>query len=167
MAKFVVAQALGACLLLAACGQPASKSAEKAPQAAPPAAASPAPAPVAAATADWSSLNGLVGKYPPDSKLFEDSPIVPGLKALLGDKFDTFKINTQTSGPLQNENGVLFVTGNKPHNGGSDQAYLLIDPATQAMEVGLWEAGKLGVFTTPGAKLAKPKDVQTMLANAG
>ena len=158
MTRFVVVQVLGACLVLAACGQPAGKPAEKA--------AAPAAAPVAAAPADWSSLEGLVGKYPADSKLFEDSPIVPGLKALLGERFETFKVNTQTSGPLQKD-GVLFVTGNKPHNGGADQAYLLIDPATQAMEVGLWEAGKLSVFTTPGAKLAKPKDVQTMLANAG
>lgn len=156
MTKFVVAQVLGACLVLAACGQPADKPAEKV--------AVPA-APVAAAPSDWSSLEGLVGKYPVDSKLFEDSPIVPGLKALLGDRLETFKINTQTSGPLQKD-GVLFVTGNKPHNGGSDQAYLMVDPATQAMEVGLWEAGKLSVFTTPGAKLVKPKDIQTMLANA-
>lgn len=159
MTKFVVAQVLGACLVLAACDQPAGKRAEKAAE---PAQA----APVAIVPADWSSLEGLVGKYPADSKLFEDSPIVPGLKALLGDRFETFKINIQTSAPLQKD-GVLFVTGNKPHNGGSDQAYLLIDPATQAMEVGLWEAGKLSVFTTPGAKLGKPKDVQTMLTNAG
>jgi hypothetical protein len=159
MTKFVVAQVLGACLVLAACDQSAGKPAEKAAE---PAQA----APVAIVRADWSSLEGLVGKYPADSKLFEDSPIVPALKALLGDRFETFKFNTQTSGPLQKD-GVLFVTGNKPHNGGSDQAYLLVDPATQAMEVGLWEAGKLSVFTTPGATLTKPKDVQTMLANAG
>ena len=157
MAKFIIAPALGACLLLAACGQPAQQPPETPP---PAVAAAEAPTP-----GDWSGLEALVGKYPGESKLFEDSPIVPALKALLGDKFETFKANTQTSGPLKRD-GVLFVTGNKDDQGGSDQAYLLIDPAIQAMEVGLWEAGKLSVFTTPGAKLVKPKDVQTMLANA-
>jgi len=158
MPKLIVAQALGACLFLAACGQPAQQPAETPPPA--------TAAPVAAAPGDWSGLDALVGKYPGESRLFEDSPIVPELRALLGDKFETFKANTQTSGPLKRD-GVLFVTGNKDDQGRSDQAYLLIDPAIQAMEVGLWEAGKLSVFTTPGAKLAKPKDVQTMLANAG
>lgn len=158
MAKLIVVQAIGACLLLAGCGQPAERAAESA-------AAPSAPAAPVAAPADWSGLNALVGKYPAESRLFEDSPIIPGLKGLLGDRFETFKTNTQTSGPLKKD-GVLFVTGNKPDQGGSDQAYLLIDPATHAMEVGLWEAGKLSVFTTPGAKLVKPKDVQTMLSNA-
>lgn len=159
------AQVLAACLVLvAACGRADQKTAEKAPAPAPEAAPAPAPA---APPADWASLDGLVGKYPPESRIFEDSAVAPQLKTLLGPKLDVLKTNTQTSGPLQKEGGVYYLTGNKQHEGGSNEAYVLIDPATKALEVGLREDGKLTVYTTPGAQIAKPKDVQTMLANAG
>lgn len=150
--------ALGACVSLAACGQPAQKAAEKAPEAAPA-----APAPVAVTA--WPGLDALVGKYPQD--FLETSPITADLKALLGDKFAVLKINTQTASPLQTQDGVYYFSGNKAHEGGSEEAYVLADPATKALEVGLREKGKLSVYTTPGAKIAKPKDVQTLLSNAG
>lgn len=151
-------QVLAACLTLAACGQPQQKAEEKAAQA-----PAPAPAPQAA---DWASLEGLVGKYPSESRVFEDSAVAPELSTLLGPKLEVLKTNTQTSGPLNKEGGVYYLTGNKQHEGGLNEAYVLIDPATKAIEVGLREAGKLRVYTTPGANIAKPKDVQTMLANA-
>lgn len=150
--------ALGACAALAACGQPAQK-------ATPPAEDTTAAAPVApAATAAWPGLEGLVGKYPAD--FLDDSPITADLKTLLGDKFATLKINTQTSGPLQSEAGVYYLIGNKAHEGGVEDAYVLADPASRGLEVGLREKGQLTVYTTPGAKIAKPKDVQTVLSNA-
>lgn len=157
------AQVLTACLVLAACGRADQKTAEQAPAPAPEAAPAPAPA---APPADWASLDGLVGKYPPESRIFEDSAVAPQLKTLLGPKLDVLKTNTQTSGPLQKEGGIYYLTGNKQHEGGSNEAYVLIDPATKALEVGLREDGKLTVYTTSVTKIAKPKDVQTMLANA-
>lgn len=153
---------LGACLTLAACGQPQQKAQEEAASA-PAAAPAPAPAPPAA---DWASLEGLIGKYPPESRIFEDSAVAPELNTLLGPKLEVLKTNTQTSGPLKKEGGVYYLTGNKQHEGGSNEAYVLIDPATKAIEVGLRENGTLSVHATPGATIAKPKDVQTMLANA-
>src|SRR3546814_19385385 len=69
-------------------------------------------------------------------------------------------------GPLTEDNGVLWTSGNKAHQGGVDAAYLLIDPATHQLEAGLWEKGALKTYASPGAPIAKPADVQTLLANA-
>ena len=149
--------ALGACAALAACGQPAQKAAQ-------PQAEETGTAPAPAAVAAWPGLDALLGKYP--SEFLDDSPITADLKTLLGDKFATLKTNTQTAGPLQTEGGVYYLIGNKAHEGGIEDAYVLADPATKGLEVGLREQGRLTVHTTPGAKIAKPKDVQTMLSNA-
>lgn len=117
-------------------------------------------------TGDWGSLTGLVGQYPRDSRLIEASVITPALKALLGDGFQVFQANMQTQGPLQSEGAVLFTSGNKPHQGGIDAAYLLIEPTSRALEIGLWEGGKLTTYKTPGADIAKPADIRTMIDNA-
>ncbi|WP_312219173.1 hypothetical protein [Brevundimonas sp.] len=151
-----------AALTLAACNQP-----EATPPAETPAApVEIAPAPTDAAVSDWSALNAQVGKYPNETKLLEDSAITADLKTLLGAKFDVLATNMQTQAPLQKDGPVLFTSGNKQHEGGVNAAYLLIDPAAKALEVGLWEGGKLTTYKTPGSNIAKPKDVQTMISNA-
>ncbi len=123
------------------------------------------PSPTANASA-WAGLGNDVGKYPRDIGLFETSPITGDLKALLGDEFDIFKTNMEVQGTLSEEGGVLWTSGNKPHEGGSDAAYLLIDPAAEQLEVGLWHDGDFHTYTSPGAAIPKPTDVQTMIDNA-
>lgn len=157
--------------VIGACGQ----SAQQTPAAAPPAAASSpsaAAAPPAAADApakpavpSWGSLDAWVGKYPYESNLFEQSPISADLKQLLGDRFAVFQTNMKVSGPLSEEHGVLYVSGNKPHEGGGEQAYLLIEPATHRLEVGLWQERKLSVLRSNGA-IAPPQDVKSMIENS-
>ncbi|MGH7028101.1 hypothetical protein [Brevundimonas sp.] len=150
--------------LVAACSQPAPAPTED--KAAEPASAASTPPPAATpAATGWASLDGLVGQYPRDSKLLDDSVVVADLKTLLGDKFETLKTNMQTQSPLQREGAVLFTSGNKAHEGGVNAAYVLIDPATKALEVGLWEGGKLTTYKTPGSDLAKPTDIKTMIGN--
>lgn len=149
-------------LTLAACSQPESTPPAETP-AAPAESASPTND---AAASDWSALNAQVGKYPNETKLLADSPITADLKTLLGSKFDVLATNMQTQSPLEKDGAVLFTSGNKPHEGGTNAAYLLIDPAAKALEVGLWEGGKLTTYKTPGSNIAKPKDVQTMISNA-
>jgi hypothetical protein len=119
----------------------------------------------AAAMADWSSLDALVGRYPHENHVIDRSVITPALRALLGDKMAVLETNLEVAAPLQREGAVLFLSGNKAHEGGSDAAYLLIDPALNALEVGLWEHGRLTTYKTRGSALAKPRDVQTMIAN--
>lgn len=161
LAKF--AMRLGTAVLagaVGACGQ----SSRETPVAAPPPQTAP-PAAVAPAPQAWGPLDAWVGKYPAESALFEQSPISADLKQLLGDRLAVFQDNMKVSGPLSEENGVLYVSGNKPHEGGSEQAYLLIEPATRRLEVGLWQARKLSVLRSNGA-IAPPQDVKSMIENS-
>ena len=119
-----------------------------------------------AGAADWSSLDTFVSKNPIESGLLDRSPISSDLEALLGDKTAVLKTNLETSSPLEREGSTLFTSGNKAHEGGSDAAYLLIDPAAKALEVGLWQKGKLSVYKTPGSDIAKPKDIRTLISNS-
>lgn len=121
---------------------------------------------VTPASGEWTELEAKIGETPSQSGLFDNSVITPALKTLLGDKFETFKTNMEVQGPLTQDGKLLWTSGNKQHAGGSDMAYLIIDPATKALEVGIWETGKLTTYQTEGANLAKPADIQTMISNA-
>ena len=124
--------------------------------------------PVAGAplTGDLASLQGSIDKYPNETGLFENSVITGPLQTLLGSKFDTFKKNMEVQSPLGRDGNVLYASGNKQGEGGSNAAYLLIDTTTKAMEVGLWENGKLTTYPAQGSTIAKPADIRTMIANA-
>lgn len=162
MRPVLITLASALALSAAACGSPENK--DSVAQSAAPAESPSAPAPDAA-TANWASLDGLVGQYPRDSKLIEDSVITADLKTLMGAKYETLQANMATQSPLERDGSVLYTSGNKAHEGGVNAAYILIDPAQKAMEVGLWEGGKLTTYTSHGANLTKPKDIQTMIAN--
>lgn len=154
----------GASMMLMACGDNAASLAP----AEPPQAiqdAKPAATPQTI-SGEWASLQTAIGKYPSQSGVLENSVLVAPLKTLLGDKFDAFKTNLQVESPLEQDGDILYLSGNKPHQGGSDAAYLLINPQSKALEVGLWQAGKLEVLKTPDSDLRKPTDIQTMISNA-
>lgn len=153
--RFRRAALICAVALLAGCGaspQPGAASGGAAAQAAP-------------KPADWSALEASVGRYPADIRLYDDSPLSADLTKLLGTHAAAFRANMQVSGPLQKEGATLYVTGNKPHEGGSDAAYLLIDPVSRSLEVGLWEQGQFTILHGGMAALTRPKDVETMIAN--
>ena len=154
------ALALGSAALLTACGKPA---ADATAPAAPPAAAPGAPA----VAGDWASLSSAVGKTPSQSGLLENSAISADLRSLVTSRIDALKANLQVGTPLQRDaaTGVLYTTGTSQNGAGMNQAYILIDPATRALEVGLWEGGELSIYKTMGSNIAKPPAVQTMLTN--
>jgi len=147
--------AMLAALALSACDKPAPAVDNAQP-------AAEAPALQEAAAEDWTALRASIDKYPSEVGLFEKSPISEPLKVLLGDRFAAFVANMEVEGPLQEENGILYTSGNKAHEGGIEGAYLLIDPATRQLDVGLWEKGKPTHF---GTDLAKPKDIQAFISN--
>lgn len=118
------------------------------------------------AQSDWTSLDALVGRGPIESGLLDNSAVSSDLVRLLGDKLAVLKTNLQTASPLERQGQVIFASGNKPHAGGLDAAYILIDPAAKALEVGLWQGGKLSTYKTPGSNIAKPRDIQTLIANS-
>lgn len=115
----------------------------------------------------WASLGPKVGQYPSQIGLFTKSAVVDDLRALLGEaRLQTLQQNFETASPLQRDGTVLFTSGNRAHEGGSEAAYLLLDQAHKAVEVGLWTNGALSVYKTPGSHIRKPADIRTMIANS-
>ncbi len=114
--------------------------------------------------AGWQQLEKQVGKYPTETSLYSKGMVAERLRALLGDKLSVFNANMQVSSPLQKD-GVYYASGNKPHESGSEMAYLLLDPGSKEMEVGLVENGKLTVYRDGKTEIARPQDIRNMLSN--
>lgn len=120
------------------------------------------PVAVPGTPAEWTNLASLVGRD--DVDLFDKGAVAAALRARLGAKMDVLKTNLQVVGPLQRQGSLYYVTGNAPHQGGEEQAYVLIDPARRAVQVGLWEKGKLTVYApATGARIPVPADIRKML----
>lgn len=113
---------------------------------------------------DWTVLEKQVGQYPRDSGLFDKPPLAAPLKALLGKDLAKFKRFMDTQGPLQ-QDGLLFVTGNKRHAAQDGAAYLLIDVSQRKLEAGLIENGLLKVYASEGTPLPTPAEVRTFIGN--
>lgn len=113
---------------------------------------------------DWTVLEKQIGQYPRDSGLFDKPPLAAPLKALLGKDLAKFKRFMDTQGPLQ-QDGLLFVTGNKRHAAQDGAAYLLIDVSQRKLEAGLIENGLLKVYASEGTPLQTPAEVRTFIGN--
>lgn len=118
--------------------------------------------------ADWSNLPSLVGRYPgsyaaDNIDLFDKGDIASALRAALGDRMEILKANLSVVGPLERTGNYYYVMGNAQHRGGEDQAYILIDAARRAVQIGLWERGKLKVYSPGNGRLSVPPAIQMML----
>jgi hypothetical protein len=144
----------------------------------PGAAISPAPAPAAAPAAptlvtppesypsELAALRPLVGRYPREIDLWNREPLAGRLRALLGEKLETFARNTEVQGPLLEEQGILYVTGNRQHSGGSDAAALVVDLRRDAVWVWLLVGGESEAFLDRDVEVELPADVRIVLENA-
>lgn len=129
------------------------------------------PASVAGTPLDWTNLAAMVGRYPgsysrDNIDLFGRGSIAAALRAAVGPKMAVLKANLVTISPLKRQGNLYYITGNAPHRGGEDQAYVLIDAARRAVQVGLWEKGKLTVYAPSSGRLSAPPDIAKMLANS-
>lgn len=142
-----------------------------------PAATPASPQPEAAVTvqgipAEWNNLANLVGKYPGEfSKdnidIFDKGAVAATLKMLIGPKMAIFQRNLSAVSPLQRAGRYFYLSGNAPHQGGVEQAYLMIDPARREVQVGLWERGKLTVYSpASGTRLSVAPEIKKMLDNS-
>lgn len=105
------------------------------------------------------------GQYPRDSKLWEDPVLLPRLQQLLGDDLAVFLTNMQVQGPLQQEDGVYFVTGNEAHEGGHNMAVFVADPAREQIQVWLAVGGEPRTYVEKKPALTYPSEVLTLLNN--
>jgi hypothetical protein len=160
-------------LLPCACG-----GREEAPPAAPPLqpvaeAEAPAAAPAEPASAGappaaegLAALRPLAGRYPHEVDLWQREPLAGRLRALLGEeRFAVLLGNLEVTGPLGEEDGVLYVTGNKAHQGGVDAAAVVIDPRQDVIWVWMLVAGRPEAVAERDVELVVPEDVRITLEN--
>lgn len=115
---------------------------------------------------ELAALRPLVGRYPRDVDLWNREPLAGRLHTLLDERFATFVANTEVQGPLLEEDGILYVTGNKAHSGGSDAAALVMDLRRDAVWVWLLADGEAEAFLDRDVEVELPADVRIVLQNA-
>ncbi|WP_089214225.1 hypothetical protein [Sphingopyxis indica] len=126
-----------------------------------------APPPAPAVPLDWTNLASLEGQYQGGFDAFDAGPVAAVIRSLMGPKLGTLKANLQVGGPLNREGGLYYFSGNAPHRGGEDQAYVLIDPRRRAVQVGLWERGSLKIYLAGSTtRLPLPRDIAAMVAKS-
>lgn len=114
------------------------------------------------------SLKQYVGTYPSDSNVsfLEQGVLAERLKQLLGKDYATLLSNLRTVSPLTEDAGRWFITGNRPHEGGTEAAAVVVDAPKNAVRVWMLHEGKTTEYQDPhGADIPWPRDVQTMLNN--
>lgn len=112
---------------------------------------------------EWSNLAQAAdanGHY----DMFDRGGISSVLKNLLGAKVAALENNLSVSTPLSRAGNIYYMSGNAERRGGYDMAYVLLDPAQRAAEVGLWEGGKLTLYRTLGRRITLPADIVRMRA---
>ena len=119
-------------------------------------------------TEGLASLQQYVGTYPSDNttSFLEQGVLADRLKQLLGADYANFLLNMRTVGPLTQVGTQWFITGNRPHEGGMEEAALVIDAPQNAIRVWMLHDGKVKEWIDPaGAQVPWPQDVQTMIDN--
>ena len=111
------------------------------------------------------SLAGFIGKYPHDVKLWETTGLGERLKAVLGAEQAQFVTKMGVQGPLARYGDVVWTSGNKPQEGGSEGALLLADTKANTIEVYLLTKGSLSYYREKGANAPLEGDAKTVLAN--
>ncbi len=160
---FKAALVAGSPLLLCKGSAPAVAPTRAAPSR-PPAAGKPTPL-------SWANLSSSVGKFQSDSDqngidLLTSGPVADAIRTRLGAKMQALGVNLSVVSPLQRQGSFYWATGNAPHQGGVEQAYVLLDASHRAVQVGLWEKGKLTVYAPQGGRIPVPQDIARLLADS-
>lgn len=124
-----------------------------------------------ATPASWTNLPTLVGRYPGSGDqsnidLIGTGPVADAIRGRLGTKVLTLGKRLSPVSPLQRQGSLYWVTGNAPHQGGVEQAYVLLDASRRAVQVGLWEKGKLTVYAPTSGRLSVPQDIAKLLSES-
>ena len=116
-------------------------------------------------SAPLDELNRFTGTYPRTVHLWREPALSKRLDALLGTSMREFLENMKVQSPLMKDHGVFYVTGNKPHQGGVDNAFFLADPASDTLVVILFVKGSRHDFKEGGRDVALPAEIATMIGN--
>lgn len=108
-------------------------------------------------------LNRFTGAYPRTVHLWDEPLLHKRLDTLLGASMKTFLMNMNVQSPLMKDGDVFYVTGNKPHQGGLDNAVFLADPASDTLAVILYVNGARRDFKEGERDVALPAEVVTMI----
>lgn len=114
------------------------------------------------------ALKQYLGTYPSDSNMsfLEQGVLADRLKHMLGKDYAVLLANMRTVGPLSEENGRWFITGNRPHEGGTESAAVVVDATQNAVRVWMQHQGKVTEYQDPShVSVPWPKDVQALLDN--
>ena len=124
-------------------------------------------APPAAPPQSLKDLLELAGSYPGErTDYLREGALAQRLRTLMGADYEVLLANLGTSGPLVRAGNQLLITGNKPHDGGNEQAAVLVDPQQNTVQVWLVHEGLEREVHDPGFVLQPwPQDVLTMQAN--
>lgn len=117
--------------------------------------------------ASLQSLLEWKGKYRWDGvDYLKEGVLAQRLKELLGDQYETLLKNLETVGPLEAQADVLYVFGNRQHQGGEESAAVVIQPDRNALRIWLLSAGQQTVFSdAQGEDIPWPESVQTLIKN--
>lgn len=159
-----VLAALALVMLLPGCG-----GTVPAAPAAPRKVARPVPNDVPATPASpWGNLQTQVGNYPVGGADFlRAGPLAERLRGLLGlANYNVLLDNLQVSGPLRQDGSMLYITGNRPHDGSTESAAVVVHAATDTVRVWLLTGGEEWDVQDQGTPKTLPADVAKMMENA-
>ena len=116
----------------------------------------------------WGHLQTQVGNYPFDGADFlRSGPLAERLLGLLGRaNYNLLLDNLRVSGPLRQDGDMLYITGNRPHEGTHEAAAVVIHAQADAVRVWLLTGGEEWDVQDQGSPKALPADVARLMDGA-
>ena len=112
---------------------------------------------------DWRDLRSLADSRDTYVTNFKEGEIAAVIKAMVGNKVSLLEQNLAVSTPLKRQGSLYYLSGNAPHQGGMEQAYILMDATRRVIQVGLWDRGKLTIYRSSGNSITAPSEIQDLL----
>lgn len=116
----------------------------------------------------WGHLRTQVGNYPFDGADFlRSGPLAERLLGLLGRaNYNLLLDNLRVSGPLRQDGDMLYITGNRPHEGTHEAAAVVIHAQADAVRVWLLTGGEEWDVQDQGSPKTLPADVARLMDGA-
>lgn len=118
-------------------------------------------------TSELAYLARYAGQYPTDAGAWQSEPLRSRMVRLLGGEYAGFLENVRTSGPVSEEGGLLYVTGNCPSSATVWGAgIVVVDPAGNRLLIKQISEAYDSIRTYADGEIAVlPAEVMTTLRN--